>query len=729
MDIDLREPYSDHSSDEHQHDDQESIVEHYTKLAHIVPHYETYPPALDDDKLQILAETYQLMTSKRYYPNSQGFYPTEKQMMEALNELRTFLAYEADRYGLRGFFREIHRTIVLEDLDDFPIDELLLYVKLFKYDLDERVVKGKNHLEIATMLYIHMRRRLEKFRELSYAAEILFGKTENRSKYLDTGSANFPIFQTVGPFNALRILERGPDFYFLRVGELTIDGIRNRFDFRESFQILMMFRRMNWNRFDKRVQEHIDGVWKITTLTFEEDVVRALIATVYELALDPRIYLVLDGPQSTLMIEPGETPISIADNYRYNHPDEKERLLKAVKSEGISTKYRDGRDKPAALLFTEYTVSQLSAGFSSHYGDHRYLHEASVYDHYTTGELIDNDTTDDKIFFGRRDGFSKVVTYNVKELYETFKHVKDFYDPVSIIKFPTNPYLWYKFPRRTIKRLVEYILPGKLSLPWTAQLIDVCREILAAKNVELEMRAFRSFVQELARSSVETKKKIKRALHRMYNVGLQFVGWDEMIDYYDDEMVHRLAMQDPLFVPPESHMTGRVRAECTKLIMLIQDSINEIGDEKHYLERLFLVRPGPSGSKRSKNGGLESSGTKNAGLDLSMTDVIEEGEAENVRVIRTTSDFDLEENRTAWFAKDLHIAYDDSAYTIGQYLPVMYDMAKYNLSNVLRVSGMWLMSTANVYHKLITGISLNHTKLEFIETNEGFEQFVPLPVL
>lgn len=686
---------------------------------------EIYPPALDEEQLQILGETYQTMTSKLYEPDKDGYYPTEKHMMESLNELREFLSYEAERYNLLGVVKEIHNTIVLEDLDDFSIEDLTAYIEVFKFDVEPRILKKGIHLEIATNLYIHIRRRLERFREYKYMAEIFFGDANDRQYYFD----NVPYFQTIGEMDPSKILVRGPKFYFLRIGELTIDAIKSRFDFRETFQMLMMFRQMNWGRFDIRITEQLDVTWKLTNLTREDDVVRALIASIIDLNLDPRIWLVLDGPQSTILTEPNEYLLSIGDNFnafKFHMKGAYENLLKCLTSEGISIRFNDNQEnnttqlKPLVLMFTEYTIAQLSPAFSSIYGEHRLLHEAVYNDQYTM-KINDSTLIDDddgvRLYFGKRDGFSKMFAYSVEELYKTFLEVGDFYDPISIVRYPTNAYMWYKFPRRTIIRLINVVLPHLYhKSPWVPKLTDICREILHKNKIALEINTNRLFVMKLQNQkemSEETAKYIKMALHRIYNVGLQFVEWDEQIDHYDDDLVNMMTNQDPLFVAPETSMTGRVRYESQKLIMLMQDSIAQIGDEKVYFEGLFMVRPGPKGDSNLN--------TLDLTLDLGGGESREEELKDEVVV---ESDFGYESGRQAWFAQDLYLTYEDNAYTIGNYLETMHEMAKYNLTNVMKISGLWLMSTANVYHKLICGISLNTTKLELYETNPGYEETI-----
>lgn len=632
----------------------------------------------------ILKETYQQLTSQMYLNQ------TEEQIMDELNDLRKFLDYEAQRYRLHGAMRLVHTSMLVEDFDDVSIDDMLSYIDLMHYDIDERLLEFGTHLEIATYLHIQLRRRLENLREYNYVSQLFFDDAVIKRPILFD---NPPSFQTRGHPDPFQILRRGVDYYFFRIGELTGPALEDRYDFRELFQMLMIIGRLQWNAGDKRVQddsEH-DLVWQINNLTRKRDLIQALLMTIQDLRLDPRMYMLMDGPQSAILSENGELTLSIADDTRLTT----EAIQEGLTLEGIQTTYPNDDLKPFPLMFTEYTIAQLTVNFSGHYGSHRLFEEAVYNDKFTDAVLVEDVSIDEMIFYGLRDGFSRMFAFRLEELYNSFAAVGDFYDPWTIIKFPENPYLWTKFPRRIILRLVNVVLPLKVpKTRWAKKLIKVCQDILnkdPRDTEELEIRAMRLNIERLSSVDLETEMRLKKALHRMYNVGIQFLEWDQQLAYHDQDAIVALTMKDPLFVAPDVNTTGRIRAETRKLIMFLQDSMEQLGEWKEFFIRLRIVRTGPPKIVAPE--------------DLPET-TVRERETDNIREINA-------DNRPK--IQDYYLTYDDDSYTIGPFVEMMYTMSRYNLSNVLQVCGLWLMITANMYAKLITGTSLNAFRFEFEE--------------
>lgn len=693
----------DNSSDSFESEDLESLHESYETESNeidevnenpdkTIPDYNPVSNPLDAIEIDVLKETFQLMTSTLYTDQS----PSE--MISKLVELRAFLDYEARWYRLYGSMRQIHRTILIEDLDSLSVDDMLSYIDLMHYDIDPHYINNGIHMEIAHYLYIQLRRRLENFRAYSYIGSIFFADADvTKYELMD----NIPKFDTQPSPKPIQIKEKGVDYYFFRIGELTIEALDERYDFRDLFQMLMMFRRMRWNTNDKRVRDQgqYDNSWFLTNLTRKEDVIRALIASVNDLKLDPRIYLLLDGPESAILKEDNEPSYSIADDVDLDYDN----LRRVLKVEGIPTDFdfannfnnnttnQELEPKAIPLMFTEYTISQLSPSFIGYHGKHRTLLESVLNDHFTDGTDILDQELDYLVFFGTRDGFSKLIVYHIYELYSTFKSVEDFYDPQTILRYPNEPNLWRKFPTHTIVRLMETVLPLK-KVSKAYDLIDLCRKLLynsdKVKN-KLEKDELKLCIDTIRNGSDENKIMVSKALHRMYNVGIQFVEWDEQIDRYDPELIYMMSMKDPLFVPPESNATGRVRAECTNLILHIQETIALLGDDTNFFERLRIVR---------------INGYKEPDERFNHIKIENEGPTHITNINNLSYDPNLEPN--------YYVTYDDDMYTISNFLEVMHKMANFNLSNVLKVSGLWLMTTANVYHKLILGYSLNSLRFD-----------------
>ena len=151
-----------------------------------------------------------------------------------------------------------------------------------------------------------------------------------------------------------------------------------------------------------------------------------------------------------------------------------------------------------------------------------------------------------------------------------------------------------------------------------------------------------------------------------------------------------MALKDPSFVPEESSATGRIRAETRNLILHLQDSISMLGDNKQYFELLRIVRT--------------TSSTK-----LNDEEFDQKSSIEGLSYITSSDSLYLNSDQ---YQNNFYLTYDDDIYTIGYFLDVMHEMARFNLSNVLKMSGFWLMVTANVYSKLLVGTSINSLQLD-----------------
>jgi hypothetical protein len=678
----------------------EGILESYEYSDEPLESDEEYEEELEEDlhqvqpltevEFDILKDTFQAMTSRVYVDQSPST------MMEALLQLRNFLDSEARRYRLKGIMRQIHLTVVLEDLDDSSVDAMIAYLDLMHYDYPDYFNSDDVvHMEVAQYLYIQLKRRLENFRFYSFVSQLFIGEIEQRSLLYD----NVPYFDTQPSPDPYIIKDHGIDYYFFQVGSLTVDALVERYDFRDLYQMLMMFRKMQWNSSDPRVRDQAenDEIWFLTTLSRTEDVARALVASISDLKLDVRMYLFIDGPETAVLFEPVEPAYPLCDNINFNNSYEA--LYLAAQWEGLTLDLDEVAKvniefnvsnslKPIPLMLTEYTIAQFSSSFTSHVGKHRTLMEATSNHKFTDGlDIIDREL-DELVYFGKRDGFAKLTTFNLDELYDVFTSTGDFYDPYSMLQSPLDPFQWKKFPTRSIVRLMKFILPNKNQVK-AQKLINLCQEILNKNSNENNLRVkrklaglllsndvedtegFEPMANELERKLLnvtvkilqsldsESKLAVKKALFRMYNVGIQFVEWDEQIDRYDGRLEDMMQLADPLFIPQESSATGRVRAESRNLIIYLQESIANIGDQAENFNDLLIVRS-----------------------------------------IKNSNDESLQ----------YYVNYDDKSYKVGKFLKIMHKMAKFNLSNVLKVAGMWLMTTANIYQKLITGTSINATR-------------------
>ena len=601
---------------------------------------------LTDEQSRTLANVYQVVTSKLYTDQS------PREVLDEIMQLKFSLRVEANHYNLRGTIGQIHTALVIEDLDNFTVDEMIGYMKFMHYQYNEEFISGKSHMEVAWYLLNLLWERLEIFRDHAFINQIFFASPDNVKFNFDGIFYRLPIPK------GLEIQKRGIDFYYPRVGELTLNVIADSFDFREVLHMVMAFGVIRAGKYKERATHDEDTRIRITNMTTVQSVQSALIIIMNDLELDPRYYMTLEGPMEALIQEPFETMLSINEDA----PLEYLTLIEACSREGLVVTEDDALSeyKPIDVLFHDYTVAQLTPAFCSHPGEHRSALSATNSDMISGQKLMELDVDRDVIFFGLRDGFSKMTAYTLQQLHETFTALQDFYDPITVKRYPQNPLLWSKFPTRTVRRLLEVVLHSKLRFsPHANVLVKVCQKLLNqaddANNLSRQDIQKR-LLNELVQSTDKTHDRIRKALIVMYNMGLFFTNFYDEVEYYDN-LLYRM-LDDPVQNPPPAHFTGRVRAKCRDMIARIQLEIENIGENSSIFNRLTIVK--------------------------------------------------------FWNNKP-YFAWDDETYSIENFLIVMLEMSKFHLVKSLVMSGKWLMVTATTYFRELFGVGIVDTFFHFEE--------------
>lgn len=610
---------------------------------------ETSEQPFSDEESRTLITLYQVATSNLYKigPYNEG---STSELLRKLMDLKTALRGQAMQYNLRGTIAEIHSAIIIEELDDFSVEELLGYVKFMHYDINPEISKARTHMEVAWYVLNLLWARLEELREHAFIYQIFFSPWYERQ-------LTFPgiFYRRVIP-KGLDIQQRGIDYYYPRVGELTMEVIEETFNFREILHMIMAYGTFRAGKYKSKMAHKDDTLIRITNLTTDNAIRAALIIVIEDLELDPRYYVTVNGPTAAILQEPNEQVLSISDDA----PMEYAKLADAVSLEGIPIiDTDDGSPKPIEVLFEEYTTAQLTPAFFSYPGDHRSVFEATKAEFTVDGtNLMTINVENEVIYYGLRDGFSRLRAYTMEHLANTFESMGDCYDPHSILKYPTNPFLWRKFPRRAVRRLATVVLKNKLSHSiWAQKLIDACQLALrqtTSRSFEFQQR----FIMELQKADLETKNRIKKALMTMYNMGSFFLNFYEQVEFYDPDSMLVQIINDPVDLLPPAHFLGRVRAKCRDMIARIKLHIEEIGSDHPIFERLVIVKH--------------------------------------------------------WNGKG-HIMYEDSSYTIGNFLDIMLEMSKLHLVKCLVQSGAWLMATATTYFQTLFGVGIVDSVLTFEE--------------
>jgi hypothetical protein len=157
------------------------------------------------------------------------------------------------------------------------------------------------------------------------------------------------------------------------------------------------------------------------------------------------------------------------------------------------------------------------------------------------------------------------------------------------------------------------------------------------------------------------RNSVLNVLLTMFNVGSDLMGYQDDIDTFNEEALHRLMAGNPfrnLCTPSD---TGRPQAEARDLILSIIQAAMDLGDGYYSFSRLHVLK---------------------------------------------------------YYDGKFYVHYDDPTYQLGAYLSVLLKMAQWSLSSSLILGGMWLMSTASYYHHKLTRRWLGGTTLNFDELTE-----------
>ncbi len=614
---------------------------------------------LTEEQRASLATAYEILTSK--YVKT-GTNPTMiDDALEELDLIKLQRMKLAEIYNLEGVVADIFRALLVVELKNFDPEELILYIDYMHIPIEDMLKEEADQLKLSIFITNHHIIRMQRVRVRRYTSAVLFDTLEVREflkpevfhiQDYDDGEGIIP--------EEYDILEKSPNYWYPQIGDLSVDTIRNNFDFEEIFHLLMIVREQ-WNPSGQQ--------WILSNLTRYDDVMGALFNTYRDLELDPRSYLTIDGPILAVLNEPHEGLLTLNHDAKLDHIE----LIETCLKEGI-TAFREGVPAPINLLFEEYVVAQLSRGFSSHFGPHRTLLQASEFSQTAGGIPVHEIDTEELVYYGVRDGMSKMTIYTLEELYHSFKNPENgkgglgyHYDPFAIRKYPpkypgdtTNIYVWEAFPRRTIIRLVESILPYKRVSAWSMKLAEACRIMLAKdEGINVMIRKQNSIIDNLMTADYETELSIKKGLMMMYNMGIQLMNYEDEINIYMDSAIDDMIIKDPSSFFPETIYTGRPQAECRDIIMEIQQAILKMGNMRHIFERLSIVKR---------------------------------------------------------FNGKFRVYYEDSSYEISNYLSIMHKMARYSMASSLILAGRWMMTTANYYHAVLYRKTLiaNQLNIEFM---------------
>jgi hypothetical protein len=543
-------------------------------------------PEFNNEELAKIALAFEYFTSKEVVVDQKDG-TSIAGALTGLEEVKIFMIKLAEMYDLQGEIKTIFSCLLVDELIKFTMTELLVYMEFMHVEVPLEMIDKQDIFSVAVFIHNYHVRRLQRYRVQKYITHLFFDTPENREvlrpqvlHMLEDETADL-IMEGNHNLTPDEILQRGPNFYFVRVGELTKDIVMSRYDFSELLHLYMVVTRPDTEGIDSRI---------ITNQTTLEELALYVVERWHDLKLDPRAWVTVDGPMFPLLYENNEDPVSINQDETFNAA----RILMACEAEGIST-YR----KPFNLLQDEYAMAQLTPAFCGSHGDHRDRYSTCLYDETSDKTHIEDLDEDDVVYYGLRDGTSTMVVYKIEELYHTFKTPSTdmeggtgyCFDPWSISNNGTEFIHWKTFPLHTIQRLMRQVLPFKRNCLWSKPLINVCQTILqkrsdAPNGAIIQENAF----MDIKLLYQKEPGKILNVLLTMFNSGTQLMRFEEEFDSFDEDALSRLMTGDPWKLIPEPRHTGRPQAETRNLILNVVKAIMELGDSAYTFNRLYITK-------------------------------------------------------------------------------------------------------------------------------------------
>lgn len=525
---------------------------------------------LGPDDTEFLGIAYSAITSK--YPHKDDIPITIGDALYELEEVKFGMMSMAKTMGLMGRMALIFASLLLDELVKFTWMELKCYCNIFHILLPYEMLlieESDDVRPLAIIVFNEHIKRLQRMRLKRYAAAIFFGIPEFREGKRPQVFFFDDTNETGQLLSEEEIRDKGVDYWFPRVGGLRAESLASRFDFFEALYMLM-----NAGTLDPRDSGKKDVPtelrFEITNDMEDDDVYQQLAGFFFDSKEDARGYVTLDGIMFSYVGEEYEefTPLNDVAIF------DMERLHLIAKQEGLDV-HVTGKLKPNAIIMFEWCISQLGDTFMSNCGEHRLIMEASLYEKTSSNQIPYYINEDEMVYFGKRDGVSKVVIHTMEELCSAFVELPDkqgvlqtyAYDPLSLVTNINNPSQWLRYPRKVVTRLLEIILKSKHRSKWGPILATKCRNILNSTAATTEGIRFQDEIFKQLKLS--TTPSVKKTLIKMWNSGLALAATEED--------------------PDEIFSDGVTQRESYNYILNVEKAILDAGSEGNMIRRLLII--------------------------------------------------------------------------------------------------------------------------------------------
>lgn len=615
---------------------------------------------LDEGQRIALKGAYEMFCQKRVKIGENGTYTDDA--IEEIQYVYVLLIQLANVYGIRGSMKQIFCALLPQMLKGISVLEMQIYAKFMHLDLPIEILESEDFDIISESIILTNVRRLQRLNWKRYVAACFFESEEDAELFRPEVFAlndeeDFRIDTRE------KVLSNGVEYYFVKIGEMTMDSLDEKFTFEECLHILMCIGPLYGTKWDGGYWTAEDGKeiemerilrWEIDNYTTKNDLIRSLIMTIESFGLDPRYYITTEGLISPILEENDDYILSICDTISWKVDE----IKAAAEWEGITIS-----EKPINILYNEFVMSQLSRTFLSHQGKHRSTLFSLHTDKISNGKSVELIPESDLIFWGKRDGVSKLTPYSLEELYYTFsKSACVPFDPQAIAKDPENSLmLWYIFPLRSIRKLNRQILSKKVANPWARSLAKECICILENDGEKMReaksmfhndfVRGLKSAVNGLNPEPDEDyqllRKMVAQTLIQMFNVGDILKDFNETLNVYNTEALQVLRLHQLGEEIPETMWTGRPQVEAKQLVVSLQYYISQI----------------PYGWNKIFG---------------------------NLHVMR-------------FYNGKIDMSFENSDFTFTYFLEILHTACSMGLTGTIETCGKWLYISSNLYHKMIMG--------------------------
>src|SRR5579885_271170 len=703
---------------------------------------------------------------------------TEQEMLDELMSVKNFLKDDLNEVlGLKGRMAELNTVMFMKDLESFTEQELLDYVEMFHIDVShvndvlENIEENYGQLSIVSditdndlekqqemnnRMYLQALKStilefkiwmLDRLRLWRWREEVLLSRTGDQ----------LPIYPGVPIIcrfeSATELLSFGIRSYYLRVGEIKREDLMERYHYFDLYHMA-----------GKLSHAYSGNIRFDTNMTFE-DLADFILYLIQDLAIDPRHIITPLGVYRIFNFEVNETIFNLCDTKGGNGHDIC-KLTLACSHAGIDintvteiesslTKNKNTKPgqfvkisdpKPPNVLLEELTSQYISPQFFTGVENHRDFPAALLTLKTLSGKRITNANKSELVFYGVGDGLSKYGTYTPRELANVFSSTKSFFDPISIKDNPDNPFQWFRFSAKSIKRLLTIVIPRMRMMSHTTshegEILDVNPTEAEIENrvatIEETGDYFRRDLDDLEKAILDNfdvldnedpetidemikprgrqkvivdflksklddfqtdkngevvnlgiRSSLGLLFAHLYNMGVQFSDWDNFVEL-SELVVHRAILND--------YNYKRVNPEWST--QLSEKIFNMVTLE---IEKYFNVTRVMSESENIGNLGEKINQT------ISEFRKSEPVSADKAAAIENYSEF-LRNLRLVKFYNDAYrIDWNDELSTIQGQLARVVQANKLGLYEYIRMTGNWLMSTANYYSVLFfdTTIGVN----------------------